>query len=292
MYCEKIHTFIIGSDGLFKIAVLGSCVSRDSFNSQFISDYKNYFSLVFHQNQMSMISLSAKPIEFDEKLIDNLSPFDTNHFLTELDKSFFSEMKKHQPDYLIVDFYGDLFYGVQEIGDSYITNKKWLFKQTSLYEKLDTRVEFKIFGEDTEHYFPLWRDGVKFLFSFLEKELPNCKVIINKARFVDDYLDKESGEMKLLSNSGKLMYINVEVYNKWWDALDKHIINNYDVMVLDFDMSKYYAIEDHPWGILYVHYNLEFYQDFTRQLLGIMLKDTKEKLEKLQSNSINNIGCL
>jgi Family of unknown function (DUF6270) len=268
-------------DKVKKIAVLGSCVSRDSFNSKFIHDYKKYYSCVVHQNQMSMISLAAKPIPFDEKLIDNLSPFDTKHFRTELDKSFFSEMRKHKPDYLIVDFYGDLYYGIQEIGDSYITNKKWLWQQTSLYEKLDKRDEFKIFAENKERYFPLWKNGISTLFSFLKEELPDCKVIINKARFVDNYLNQETGEMRSISGDKKKSYINIEVYNKWWDALDNYVINNYQTSYLEYDMNRYYAVEDHPWGLFYVHYNNEFYQDFTRQLLGIILKDSEKEIEKL-----------
>lgn len=266
-----------------KIAVLGSCVSRDSFNSKFIPDYKKYYSCVVHQNQMSMISLAAKPIPFDEKLIDNLSPFDTKHFRTELDKSFFSEMRKHKPDYLIIDFYGDLYYGIQEIGDSYITNKKWLWQKTSLYKKLDKRDEFKIFGENKGRYLPLWKNGVKLLFSFLKEEIPDCKVIVNKARFVDKYFNKKTGEMRSIIADKKHSYINIEVYNNWWNALDNYVIKNYNVRALEYDFSKYYVIEDHPWGLFYVHYNMEFYQDFTRQLLGIILEDSENEIKRLQS---------
>ncbi|MDY0409350.1 DUF6270 domain-containing protein [Virgibacillus soli] len=275
---------------MIKIAVLGSCVSRDSFHSKIISDYKNYYSCVLHQNQMSMISLAAKPISFDNKLIDNLSPFDTKHFRTELDKSFFKEMRKNQPNYLIIDFYGDLYYGIQEIGGSYITNKKWLWQRTSLYGRLEKRDAFQIFGRNQERFYPLWKEGVKTLFSFLEKELPNCKVIVNKARFIDVYLDKNDGQLKSLSESKKINYLNVDVYNKWWDVLDKHLINNYNVKTLEYDMSKYYAVEDHIWGLLYVHYNTEFYQDFTRKLLGIILNDTLDENSKLKVLIENKIG--
>ena len=263
-----------------KIAVLGSCVSRDPFNSKFISDYKNYYSCVLHQNQMSMISLGAKPIPFDSKLINNLSPFDTRHFRTELDKSFFAEMEKHQPDYLIIDFYGDLYYGIMKIGNSYITNKKWLFQKTKQFKQLDVQDEFKMFYEKKDLYLELWKKGIKKLFDFLTKKVPNCKVIINKARFVDEYLDKETGEMKTISQSGKKRYINVPVFNKWWDALDNHVIKNYNVHVLDYSDKTYYAVEDHPWGMFYVHYNHSFYEDFTRKLLGIIANDlAKENLE-------------
>lgn len=269
---------------MLKVAVLGSCVSRDNFNSKFIPDYKKYATCVLHQNQMSMISLNSDPIPFDEKLIDNLSPFDTRHFTTELNKRFFSEMKKYQPDYLIVDFYGDLFYGVQKVGDSYITNKKWLFKQTSLYERLDIREEFQMFFDQKDRYLELWKAGVKRLFNFLKEDVPNCKVIINKARFIDEYIDKETGETKIISESGKKRYINVPVYNKWWDALDNHVIKNYDVKVIDYQGRHYKSIEDHPWDMFYVHYDMSFYQDFSRQLLTIALEDALKDKGALATN--------
>ncbi|PKR82505.1 DUF6270 domain-containing protein [Heyndrickxia camelliae] len=267
-----------------KIAVLGSCVSRDSFNSKFIPDYKNYYSCVVHQNQTSMISLLSDPIPFEESLIDNLSPFDTKHFKSELSKSFFSEMELHQPDYLIMDFYGDLYYGVQRIGNSYITNKKWLFQQTSLYKYLDIQEEFLIFFDQKEWYMELWKQGVKKLFTFLREKVPNCKVIINKARFIDEYLEKDTGKMKVISSSKKHRYINVPIYNQWWNGLESHIIKNYDVRVLDYGNEHYYSIEDHPWGMFYVHYNMEFYKDFTRKLLGIILEDVIEENERLSRN--------
>ncbi|PEJ99344.1 DUF6270 domain-containing protein [Bacillus wiedmannii] len=264
---------------MIKVAVLGSCVSRDSFNSRFISDYKSYATCVVHQNQMSMISLNSNPISYDEKLIDNLSPFDTKHFTTELNKSFFSEMIKHQPDYLIVDFYGDLYYGVQQIGDSYITNKKWLFQKTSQYQQLDTGTEMLIFFEHKELYLKKWKEGVKRLFDFLKENVPNCKVIVNKARFIDEYIDKETGEIKIISKSGRTRYINVPVYNTWWNALDNHVIQNYDVRVMDYGNTVYRSIEDHPWEMFYVHYDMSFYQDFSRKLLNIALEDTRRELE-------------
>ncbi|MDZ5607027.1 DUF6270 domain-containing protein [Bacillus pseudomycoides] len=283
---------------MIKVAVLGSCVSRDGFNSKFIPDYKNYYTCILHQNQMSMISLASSAIPFEEELIDNLKPFDTRHFKSELDKEFINDMVREQPDYLMVDFYGDLFYGVQKIGDSFITNKKWLFSQTSQYKELDKGEEFQIFNHSAE-YFRLWKEGIKFLFEFLQEKVPNCKVIINKARFVDEYIDKKSGEIKVISKSGKHRAINVNIYNKWWDTLDNYVINRYKVRSIDYDNAIYRAVEDHPWGMFYVHYDKDFYHDFTRKLMGIIihdLKDAKNQKEipveyiKLELNFKNKIS--
>lgn len=274
---------------MIKVAVLGSCVSRDSFNSKFISDYKNYFECVLHQNQMSMISLNSNPIPYEDKWIDNLSPFDANHFKTELNKSFFSKMQQHQPDYLIVDFYGDLFYGVGKIGDSYITNKKWLFQKTTQFKKFEVEEEFQIFFNESERYLQLWRNGIKALFNFLNNNVPHCKVVINKARFIDEYIDRESGEIRTISKSGKHKYINVPVYNKWWAALDNYVIKNYDVRVIDYENKIYKSIEEHPWGMFYCHYNMEFYQDFSRKFLGIIVNDFIKLLENNKKQGVSNI---
>lgn len=264
---------------MLKIAVLGSCVSRDPFNSKFIPDYSKYAKCVFHQNQMSMVSLVSPPITFDESDIFGLSPFDANHFKTELSKIFFDKMFECQPDYLILDFYGDLYYGIQKVGeDSWITNKKWLFSKTRQYHNLDLRETMSLFSKnDKEVYLELWRNGIKCLFDFLKRELPSCKVIVNKARFVDIYLDATTGRFCKVGD--KHRYINVDVYNKWWDALDNYVIKNYNTYTLNYESKTYYSVEDHPWGMFYVHYNNEFYQDFTRQLLIIALNDSQYKNE-------------
>ncbi|ENQ3107033.1 hypothetical protein ACEOWJ_003083 [Bacillus cereus] len=71
-------------------------------------------------------------------------------------------MIKHQPDYLIIDFYGDLHYGVQQIVESYITNKKWLFQKTSQYQILDKGMEMLLFYVHYE--MPFYQDfSRKFL---------------------------------------------------------------------------------------------------------------------------------
>ncbi|MDA1580245.1 DUF6270 domain-containing protein [Bacillus cereus] len=275
---------------MIKIAVLGSCVSRDSFNSKFISDYKNYYTCVLHQNQMSMISLASDVIQFKEELLDNLKPFDKKHFKSELNKEFIREIVTEQPEYLIIDFYGDVFYGVQRIGESFITNKKWLFSKTNQYKELDKGEELQLFKQPTE-FFELWKKGIEFLFDLLQEKVPNCKVIINKARFVDEYIDQNSGEIKSISKSGKHKQINVSLYNKWWETLDNYVINRYKVYSIDYGEAVYRAVEDHPWGMFYVHYNQEFYHDFTRKLMGIIIQDLQN--EKNQENAIDeNIKLL
>lgn len=93
-------------------------------------------------------------------------------------------------------------------------------------------------------YLELWRFGIESLFNFLQEKLPNCKVVVNKARFVDVYLDAKTG--KFCKVSDKHRYINIDVYNKWWDALDNYVIKNYNTHSLNYDENQYYSVEDHP----------------------------------------------
>jgi hypothetical protein len=260
-----------------KIGIIGSCVSRDNFNSKFISNYKDYYSCVFHQNQMSMISLAAKPIPFEESLIDNIEKtFDRRHFITELDKSIWDTLILNKPDYLILDFYGDIYFGAREIEDSYITNKRWLFSKTTLYHLLEEGNAITL-TNDAINFVRMWMNGVESLFDFLEKHLPDCKVIINKARFVDEYIDKATNEVKLISESGKQKPIPIDLYNYWWEILDSFIIEKYNLYNIDYRDKVYLADEDHPWGLFYPHYVNEFYEDFTKKLLSIIINDLKQK---------------
>ena len=55
-----------------KIAIYGSCISRDLFNSHFVPDYKEFFEVVADVQRTTMISLMQNPMEIDKNLIDIL----------------------------------------------------------------------------------------------------------------------------------------------------------------------------------------------------------------------------
>lgn len=73
--------------------------------------------------------------------------------------------------------------------------------------------------------------------------------------------------------------LNVRFSNAWWDVLDDYVMYNYDVRMIDYGDKVYRSFEDHPWGMFYVHYDMSFYQDFSREFLNIVLDDTRRELE-------------
>lgn len=53
-----------------KIATIGSCVTRDNFNSNINPYYKKFFNVVAHQNQTSIPSLMSEKVHY--MLVKNL----------------------------------------------------------------------------------------------------------------------------------------------------------------------------------------------------------------------------
>lgn len=273
-----------------KIGVIGSCVSRDGFNSQFVKDYKQFYKCVLAQNHMSMISLMANPVSFKPgKLQGDITDFNKQILMTELTKGVWDALKIQCPDYLILDFYADVYFGVREAEDSYITNKTWLFKKTPFYSTLDLKRTLNL-DQNYEAYMKLWKQSVDTFMEKIKKEFPTIKIIVNKVHFTDTYISKETNELKRITDTGIFKYIDVEEINRQLDDFYRYFEENYDVYYINYD-KEYHSDENHIWDLFYVHYTKDFYQDFTTKLISLILQDLyKNKGEKTalsENRSIN-----
>src|ERR671920_227614 len=149
-------------DRLIKIAVMGSCITRDNFNSRFNTDYKQAYEAVLMQNQSSLISLMSKPLQVPADQISVGSEYDRWNVRTDLSKEFLDQVAELAPDYLILDFFGDVHFGVLDLGDGrYITNNRWKLWPTPFYKQLQESEppRWLRLDEDTEEYLALWRDA-------------------------------------------------------------------------------------------------------------------------------------
>jgi len=255
-----------------KIAVVGSCVSRDGFNSQFIKEYKEFYKCVLSQNHMSMISLMSEPIPFEPHMLDgDITDFNKQILMTELTKGVWDALKIQNPDYLILDFYADVYFGIREVGNSYITDKTWLFKKAPFYSTLPLGETLKLDNELTA-YFNMWKEAVNSFMAKMREELPNVKIIINKVQFTDLYIEKSTKELKKISETGIYKAIDVQKINDILNDFYQYFEKNFNVAVIEYD-KEYYSKEDHIWDLFYVHYTDDFYRDFTTKLLSIILKD-------------------
>lgn len=76
-----------------KIAIVGSCVTRDMFNTKFIADYKEYFNIVAEHFQSSIMSLISSSAKFPNFNLNDYTPHEINWLKKEFSKSVWSELE-------------------------------------------------------------------------------------------------------------------------------------------------------------------------------------------------------
>ncbi|MFF3023917.1 DUF6270 domain-containing protein [Gottfriedia sp. NPDC057948] len=244
-----------------KIAAFGSCVTRDNFNSKFNLNYKNHFELLRYQNQSSIISLMSNPIPYNREKIDNLNEYEQNDVFDDLEKNFLNDLISKQPEALILDFFGDVYFGCLKTNSSYITNNRWKITKTSLYRELNEVTTFSL-NTNLSEYFTLWKHSIDQFLQFINRELPNCKIILHKARFTGMYYDQEQNIKKINSNT------DIELLNAFWDQLDDYVISNYEVSTINVKQN-YISIADHAWGIFHLHFEPNYYKNFLAELIKL-----------------------
>ncbi|WP_139691851.1 DUF6270 domain-containing protein [Sporolactobacillus terrae] len=290
--------------GRIKVAVIGSCASRDNFNHHFVPNYKEFFQCVVSQNQMSMISLMADPLPFDaDHVTGDVSDYAKQHFISELEKSVFYNLLINDPDYVILDFYADVFYGARKINQSFITNKVWQFKKINIYQhfEIGEAISFPknkpsllkawTYKKKEQRFMTLWKDSVDQFVSFMREYLPNCKIVINQSRFTNAYFDEEKGEIARITDKLNHPY-DLERLNRIWSEMDAYVIEKYKVKSIDFGDKKYLADPNNQWGLFYLHFEKIHYLDFRDRFLKIVFDDLLENQKarkRINSCSVNLI---
>jgi hypothetical protein len=273
--------------GHVKIGGIGSCVSRDGFNSKFIKDYKNYYRCVFEQNNMSMVSLVSKPIGFKAKPMDGkITDFNKQILVTELTKSVWDSLAIYKPDFLILDFYPDVYFGFRTVKDSgSITNKDWIFKETGFYPQITTESPKNVINNFKE-YISTWKNSVDIFMDKIQSDFKDIKIIVNKIHFTDEYYS--NGDKVKISEEGIFRSVDVDYFNSVLDEFYNYFESNYQIRTIDYGGKEYLSDENHIWDPFYVHYEPQFYKDFTSKLITIILEELYKENKMLKSASLRS----
>lgn len=251
--------------------VFGSCACRDIFNSTINHDYKKYFRIGRDGIRQSIISLMQKPVSYDFSSIEILPKNDENAKLTywikeDLDKSFLEYLKEDQFEYILMDTYYDVNYGILDLGGGeFITNNIGI-NQTEFFRQFDNIKELRI-QHNPKKYFKLFSNNCDLFFQFIEENCPDSNVILNPNRHVATLIKKD-GEIEE-DDSLKNECLK---FNKFRDILDEYILNNFDVDILNFSKDTK-ADENHLWGIYSLHYEPKYFSDANNQLNAIIKRN-------------------
>ena len=251
-----------------KVGCLGSCISRDAFNSDFVHNYKDYFKMEISAQRTLMISFLNDPLIINEELIKIEPNTKRNraksHCISyDLNKSFLKEMIEKNIDILVIDNLLEVVLGILYFDDHIITNNRWHFPLTKFNDTITDEFILNI-TEFPEEYFCIWSKYCDLFFKFLEIYCPNVKVVLVQGRLVDKIL-KPDNTIKV----DTVFTTKANVINPLLDKLDSYIIDNFDVEVIEFDFEKTFLDENHIWGYSPVHYHKDYHYNLIEEVRTI-----------------------
>lgn len=109
----------------FNVSIIGSCQSRDIFNSKFINNYKDYFRVYSYYTMTSMLSVMSPDIKYNFNNLEKstMKHHNIDHWYYELEKPILKTLATKKPDILLLDFYCEARYGAIEYDGGYIVNR-------------------------------------------------------------------------------------------------------------------------------------------------------------------------
>ena len=254
-----------------KFAVFGSSACGDIFYSKINNSYNNSFQIEERGVGISLISLMSEIISHDSESLD-INPKNkknniySNLIRKDINKTFLELLKQKEIEYLMMDTYYDVNFGVMDLGDGkFITNNLKL-DQTDFFKNLDN-YELITITTNFEKYYKLWIKSCDLFFDFLKMHCPSIKVILNTNRHVSKVLKSDGSVFE--SNNFKE---HCTKFNRYREILDEYILKHYDVDVLIFD-ENISTDENHLRGQYSLHYEPFYYNDMTNQLNEIIKRD-------------------
>lgn len=184
---------------IYNIAVFGSCASRDNFYSGINPDYKKYFNCSISSQRGSIISLMQEPVSFKNQDIqilpeNRVNKAGTQFINQDLTKNFLAEVKKFKPDYILIDNYFEVIFGIIKYENCFITNNYWDLPKTKFHTEIKPYTKINMYN-DPNTYLKLYKENMGLFLDYIQKESPNSQIILNPVRLgykilKDDNIDR------------------------------------------------------------------------------------------------------
>lgn len=247
-----------------RIAIFGSCVTRDVFNRKFSPNYKDLFDCVLLANQSTVVALMSPAIDPSGADLGDLDEWARNDVIADLTRSFLDELEATLPEYLLVDFFGDVHFGCAELESGIVTRNRWKTTTTPFYKATWQRDILP----DSPAYFGLWRDASDRFVREVRARVPGIKIVLHEALNVTQVRGSD-GELSQLQGAAAFAEMNIR-----WARLNAQFRELADASV-DVMGDDTVSFAGHPWGAFAVHYELEYHARFLSRLTAIALDDAR-----------------
>ncbi|MCX6303958.1 MAG: DUF6270 domain-containing protein [Bacteroidetes bacterium] len=243
-----------------EIIILGSCVTRDAFNTDIVANLNTDITVRRFFARTSFISLHSPPLNVEVSEITNLPPFDCRYVLDDLNKEFYKYLKSRdcKGNYLVLDFIDERM-DILKMGQHFLTlsdeflksNLSSRFQGTRL-ARLDTSTTL------------LWKSNCLLFIDSIKNIFPPERIILHKAFWMESYTDGLTVEgfpySDLVTNHNNLL---AEYYHFFETSLP-------GINIVDLRQHGYLADKNHKWSLVPFHYEVGYYIDFLTSLTNIL----------------------
>lgn len=248
-----------------KIAVMGTCFSRNAFNSSpfFNPDYKAFFECSFTQFHSSIISIMTKPVEqINLDKYTDIAKGEKSFVAEDWNKDFFTNLKNSNSDYFLIDLYPDVIRPVIWVNKEAAITLSYVIEQSQLLN--DISYERILDHIDNEAYFNEWKGYADQFIEKLTEIIPADRVILNLGGFTTSYYDEDG---KVVAYKNKMA---IEKNNYFWDRLNNYFLSKLpEARVIDFSKKTYIGDFNYPFGHSFSHFESPYYKDFLKDLIYI-----------------------
>ena len=253
-------------DSATRIAVLGTCFSRNALNSSdyFNPQYKRYIDCVytqFHSTLESCINGTEAPAQLLDLYKENP---DYQYIETDMKHLFFDQLAEKAPEFLIIDLYADAMVRTIELTNgAHITYNYMIKEEQRLRDYVqDWRRDCY---KDEQMFLSRWVPILDAFMARLSNIIPLNHVILNRGRLSEQYYDDDG----TIRNFGSLDQARRSNY--YWEKLDNILLTRYpEVKVLDLTHLPYHSDKNYPFGFSYSHYESKYYQTYFDELIKLL----------------------
>lgn len=249
-----------------KIDIIGSCVSRDVFNSRFTDGYRDLVEVGETVYQTALPSL----VEYE-----SISNVDETHGVKEIFTKTLNEeysgdnlhrLIGSRPDFIVFDFFADIHMGITRRMGRYVTRNHMAFQTLRgadryFDDKDASSPERMRFGDN--EYSQLAIESLRAISDRLKSDQPKTELIVNSARFSTVHTDGAE-TLHEFNNTKRL-----EEKNQQWSSLDEIAIRELNAHCISHDDLLFVASSAHPWGLHPVHYTQPYYDDLWNKIRKI-----------------------
>jgi hypothetical protein len=256
------------------VAVAGSCLTRDNFNRRFNPGHDEFYEVTATSNHSSIIALMSPPIEADFEPLRPMSRYDRWNVRADLSREFLGRLAEAQPDLLLLDFQGDVRFGVAQLPDGrYFTDHHWKTRDTDFYARLRDSGALTLHTprEDRDGYFALWTEAMARFAAYVEEVSPLTHVVVHRGHHARRIAVAGRPRPVPLQRYERFREFDLAEADAWWARLDDHAISTFGWDQIDLRDVGSPTYPKHPWGAFYGHFTPDYYHRFMAELTKISL---------------------